>query len=265
MAEIIKTSVVAGVRRLNIREKVLVRSSSGIPLKPEHEASLQMDSVSVEEPSSDQSLREMVAHLSHLNTLLEQDLKKTGENCSLYKDKVIRLEIELDSIKSKSVSAGYEQGYSSGQAQGKAVYLEKATRLAEVMGIFETNLTNNFKALEKESALLAYEALLHIVGQNLGTREFLVASISTVLKKLIEKKKLKIRLNASDFDLLEMINAEQPHSEIFGVNFDFVRDDKVKLGGCIIDSDHGIWDARIESQLERIKEAFSSVGQDQNK
>ena len=70
--------------------------------------------------------------------------------------------------------------------------------------------------------------------------------------------KIKIKLNPDD---LKFINDTQSQIARFLQNFDHIRfeaEDSIQSGGCLIETDRGDIDARIEKQFEAIEEAFQA-------
>src|SRR5262249_4854017 len=65
------------------------------------------------------------------------------------------------------------------------------------------------------------------------------------------QSRITLRLNAEDFRRMDDGGAIRDCLQRFG-EVSLVPDDAISPGGCLIESQHGLIDARIETQLERM-------------
>ena len=68
---------------------------------------------------------------------------------------------------------------------------------------------------------------------------------------------IKIRLNSADYDTLGSHVAELVEQVAAVSAAEVVADDSISPGGCRVDSEFGIIDQQIESQIERIKQELT--------
>ena len=96
-----------------------------------------------------------------------------------------------------------------------------------------------------------------IVGHEVQTnREAIVAVVREALQKAENQETVVIKMNPADIDFLDRLRL--PLSSL-SQNPDGLRieaDDSVGIGGCLIETDGGDIDARIESRLQIVGEAF---------
>jgi hypothetical protein len=83
-----------------------------------------------------------------------------------------------------------------------------------------------------------------------------LATIRKALQKIKNTDKVCIKVNPED--LQKVRNARNSISDVSGqqVHLSVEADDRVSRGGCILETDMGDFDARLESQVQVIEEAF---------
>ena len=110
---------------------------------------------------------------------------------------------------------------------------------------------------EKEIVELVLAVAGRIVGHEVQTnREAIVAVVREALQKVENQDTVVIKMNPADIDFLDRLRL--PLSSL-SRNPDGLRieaDDSVGIGGCLIETDGGDIDARIESRLRIVGEAF---------
>jgi flagellar biosynthesis/type III secretory pathway protein FliH len=113
--------------------------------------------------------------------------------------------------------------------------------------------------IEKEVVQLALAIAKKIVCHEVKTtRETVVCIAREALSRVENPGKIKIKLNPEDF---QFINDTQSQLSRFLQNVDNIRfeaADSVQSGGCLIETDRGDIDARIEKQFQVIEETFRS-------
>lgn len=103
---------------------------------------------------------------------------------------------------------------------------------------------------------LSMEAAQHIVGSELSTRpEAIEAIVRPLLSRLRRAQSMVVHLHPEDAAWLEA--APALHSEL-GVRalLRFEPDPEVTRGGCVVSSEIGALDARIESRLDVVARAL---------
>ena len=102
-------------------------------------------------------------------------------------------------------------------------------------------------AVEAGAIEIAYAALLRLIGERAGDRLAVADTVRLVLAQLREHAPVTIRLSPADHALL----ATGAHGLEIG-NVSLVADERVVLGGCIVDTDAGSLDGRLETRLAEL-------------
>jgi flagellar biosynthesis/type III secretory pathway protein FliH len=121
------------------------------------------------------------------------------------------------------------------------------------------------REIEKEVTHLALSIAKKIVCHEIKTTRETVACVAReALARVDNPGSIKIKLNPED---LRFIQETQSELNRCLDNFDDVHleaEDSIQSGGCLIETDRGDIDARIEKQFEAIEEAFQGqFGQSQ--
>ena len=114
-----------------------------------------------------------------------------------------------------------------------------------------------FLEAEHEIVKLAMAIARKIVCNEIRLNKNTAANVVTeALKKVEGNQKVKVKLNSKDF---EFINKHKPlitNKITNNENVTFEIDESITDGGCIIKTEAGDIDARIEKQFQAVEEAF---------
>ena len=159
------------------------------------------------------------------------------------------------------INQAHEHGYSIGFEDGCIEEKKKVDALTKTVSETVSNLEiYKRQLLEKaeESVIKLVLALARkiILKEPSVSNEIILDIIQNALKIVVDPNDLKIKVNPNDLKMLqenkhflEMINGTNPSVKI-------EPDTTISTGGCIIETDFGDIDARIESQLDTIEKAL---------
>lgn len=159
-----------------------------------------------------------------------------------------------------------EQGRAQGAESGRAQALQEVSRRAEsslvalaaVATAAEAAFSLEATALTHSCADIVSEAFLKIAGQHLASREAVVGAVVEVVKRIKESREVTVRVSSQDLTLLR--EYEQSVRDALGSRqFTLVGDSRVSVGGCLVDSDLGTLDGRLEVQLRELFETIRAA------
>ena len=161
-------------------------------------------------------------------------------------------------------NAGLEEGTNEGERAGFERAAEKLEPLLDSLqqGLLQLkNLRQDTcQKIEKEVVELALAIARKVVCREIEVdKEVVVCVAREALAKVEGPGRIIIKLNPSDLRYFNETNYQI--SEMIG-NIDNVTlesDDSIQSGGCVIDTDLGEIDARIEHQLQAVEESFRSA------
>jgi len=149
--------------------------------------------------------------------------------------------------------AGYEEGRKAGHEDGLREMKLIAAKLEDVLG---SAVTERQKILEEAKgeiiSLVKFITGKVIKKQVTEDDEVIIRVVSGALARILEEKKISVRVNPDDYAI-----AESRRGEFFAIvnsldQIDFIMDKRIDRGGCIIETAFGNIDARISSQLDFI-------------
>jgi flagellar assembly protein FliH len=183
-----------------------------------------------------------------------------------------RLKAETERAREKARDEGFEKGYDEGIEAARAKAREEITALyAERFGRLEKLLEAALDSLEasrreevdRQAPLLV--GLWQKMLERLLRREVELdgQTVLRVFRELIhrvnDRTKIRIVLNPSDRELFLKNGAEYAEIKRAADLFEVVADEHIAKGSCVLETGLGVYDARWESQLERIDREIDGI------
>ncbi len=136
-----------------------------------------------------------------------------------------------------------QEAYSLGKAEAVAEFTEVIAAAYEMR---ETALYE----VEKDVLKLSVKLAEKIIGREIKSdKQTIAVTVATAMRNVRQQERLIIRVNPKDFPNVEEYKAQLSHSGRCKF-LDFEPDPKIPSGGCIIESEVGTVDARLETQLK---------------
>lgn len=162
------------------------------------------------------------------------------------------------SISQAQLDEAWQQGYDEGLAKGM---MQAHQQLQSQIDCLSTLLKNMPTAVEENRLALSSEIsdiVLSIVQrffmhQHLN-KEAIAHQISHTLSHLNQKHQLELRLHPHDLALLQQGEIKMDLSLYPAIRI--TSDETLNLGGCIIRTEHGLFNASIERQIDDLKKAL---------
>ncbi len=158
---------------------------------------------------------------------------------------------EVERIKEEAKQAYEEEkrrGFAEGEASGKA-------EIAERMVDYVTRIANNLERFESKLVDMLMQALQQIIGE-IDRKELIVGVVAKALQVVRSQKRVMVRVHPSDLSSVEeQINAYLEHYQ--GIQFiDVTSDERLKPGDCMLETDVGVVDGRIDQQLAVVRKSL---------
>lgn len=176
-----------------------------------------------------------------------------------------------------ALAKGHEEGRQHGLAEGRKAGEETAARearaaadvVAERLARLDGLLSGIPRAIEARLAMvgddmvaLCHGVICRILGNGITTRDGVAAAVrqaiadatGTASPAATGRSTLAVHLHPRDLQLLRGDNGAPVLGEAMSV--EWVADEGVGLGGCIVRSDEGSLDARLETQLAELRAAL---------
>jgi flagellar assembly protein FliH len=159
----------------------------------------------------------------------------------------------------KLEKAAFDNGFLHGQKAGKEIADQRLDaiirRYSETLQEISA-LKNVLRAqVEREVVKLAVEVAKKMVYREIHIDPAIIQTLVRVaLSHVSEKSAVTIHVNPGDYAYLLKQRAELAQSE--GRDIAFVADNSIEQGGCLIQTECGDIDARIEEKFREVENAF---------
>lgn len=151
----------------------------------------------------------------------------------------------------------YEKGYAHGEQAGMELATKKAEALLEryISSLTQLGRTRNdvLLQLEKDVVKLAAAIAKKIIHREIqADPEIILTMVRIALSRVGEKSLVNVRLNPVDFKFVADNKARLgTPSELAGITL--IEDHSIARGGCLLDTEAGSIDARVDEQLREIE------------
>lgn len=176
---------------------------------------------------------------------------------------------EAEQVGSEAFETARKKGFEQGLRNAEDEIQRRATEIAEQLA--NENLATTLPAMkelgetlirEREQWLAAWESqvmrMVVAVAEKVIRREITISPdvshdiIRQTLQLVAGNSRIRIRLHPQDKERLGDFSSEMTASLSGIADAQLVADESVSAGGCLVETEHGTVDARIETQLQRI-------------
>ena len=193
--------------------------------------------------------------------LVEQGIKHQGVHYihpdileEMLNEKMTSRITELENLVEERKEEGYQEGYQEGTNKAKNDNESVLDNLAELVSSIENAFEAKTNDLESLITDAIFIGVTRILGEAIVNDNERINMIQNVVKTIGTLQPYTLRLSEYDYNILSAHNSEMKKFNIKNL----ISDDRVELGGCIIDTEKGIFDGRLEVQLARLKDVIDS-------
>lgn len=169
--------------------------------------------------------------------------------------------IELDRLKesiaddrAQARDAGLVQGMEEARQKYEQDFQSKLKNFKELIANLEKTIKDELIDSEEQIVEVIVTALLRVFGQVLLSKQGIVEVVRNTVAQVQSENPLKIRVSHQDYQLISSsFEKEQEKSEL---EYKVMTDKNVQTGGCIVETQNGILDGRIETQLQSMLTAL---------
>ncbi|MGD2038519.1 MAG: FliH/SctL family protein [Desulfobacterales bacterium] len=165
----------------------------------------------------------------------------------------------VDEIKEAAFQKGFLEGKRVGFESGSKKADAAIASLNETLGHLENIRQQIYQETEKEVAQLALSIARKIVCHEVKISQETVTCVAReALSRVNNPAKIKIKLNPDDLQFIKAARSQLSHFLHNVDNIRFEAEASIQSGGCLVETDRGDIDARIEKQFQAIEESFQS-------
>ena len=165
---------------------------------------------------------------------------------------------EIQTARATAVQEGFEAGHTQGMTEANQSLQTQIESVNKLLNTVSDVLQSQINGLEDILVTLAFETVCKIIGNTLITQEGVVAVVREVIGHVKESEPITIRICPADYN--QLINDPTALTQTYSASgITLVADDRVILGGCLIETSGGSLDGRLETQLQQVKDALLSA------
>lgn len=250
--KILKSHKVVGVRNLNagtaapaINSTNIEAESLNFPIDIEDSPHSHIESVvdvMSQQPDPIAQLHEKYKY--EINILNEKMEVLYLEKSSL-NDQVV---IERNEQFSKERNRGYEEGLAEGLRQTEEI----RASLSDLLRGFSETFNSSLIDMRPIVIELAFSAVTRIIGEQYFDEKYIKKIIDLNVKKLRLSDGIRITVGERDYNLLAENIAATEKDALFSMS-NFTCSPSLESGGCVIETDAGGLDVRLDMQLLELK------------
>ncbi|HZR68358.1 MAG TPA: FliH/SctL family protein [Burkholderiales bacterium] len=171
-------------------------------------------------------------------------------------EEALRRELDerLESAAADARSRGYGEGVEQGKAEALREAREQGAAAARAIAAVSERAAREIDGVHDLVVGIAFEAVCKTLGARAVERDAVAAIVREVVARVKQEEAILVRLHPQDCALLRGLGADSGKALAFRA--ELVADDKVALGGCIVETEGGLLDGRIETQIERLRGAL---------
>ena len=161
-------------------------------------------------------------------------------------------------LRKQAFEDGYSDGLKHGVAEGRREAAEAAERLLQVAASIGEALRRGIDEQEDVLVEIAFAAACKVIGQIAATEAGVRGMVREAMRGIPAKHAVVLRISPQDFTLLAahehaLRDLAQEHA------VEVLADERVVMGGCLIETAAGALDARLEVQLRQLAGVLAST------
>jgi len=163
----------------------------------------------------------------------------------------------------EAARTAFEQGYREGERAALAAAEQRLApareRLEESIRQLSSLRQYLYGHAEEELVKLSFAIAAKLTRREIRLdRDIVTTLVRISLEKVSQASTARVRLNPDDYRHVAAAHADGADSG-FGAGVVLAEDVNVELGGCVVETDAGNVDARIEIQLQEVAENLLST------
>jgi flagellar assembly protein FliH len=150
---------------------------------------------------------------------------------------------------------GRQDGFTQGEIEGKNSYSDLIKNLNGLMGNLTTERKKIVADLQPLIVELVGEALKRCLNKEAENGTLIIGFVREALSKAQDKVQLNLHLNPDDIAEIEA-QKKQLQLTVGAGEMELVADARVERGGCLLETEGGSIDVRLNTVVEQMKESL---------
>lgn len=175
---------------------------------------------------------------------------------------------QAEEIRAEAAQRGYSEGYAEGYARGRkegeeswaqerAAYQQE---LEAYVAAIEEGRRRIWESAEPQIVEFVLEAAQKVVKEQAQVdRAIALSVIRHALKRVVDQGQITIRVNVADIEAVRQ-SREELAALLDGVDrLRIVEDRRVSPGGCVVETESGTVDARVDTQFQELRRGLEGI------
>ncbi len=169
-----------------------------------------------------------------------------------------RAEALARQAEAEGFEVGYGKGYAEGSEAARRLLDQEIAQVRQIADAARLSRQQMLQRLEGEIIALVLAVARKILGDAALQREAtIVDTVHRAIDRLGQQGPYRIRLNPRDAEFLSA--RWQTRDELDGAQWELIPDERIGVGGCILECGAATVDARIETQFELVRRALMGL------
>jgi flagellar assembly protein FliH len=199
---------------------------------------------------------------------IHEALEQEQQRAQLAEQRIAELEEAIATRDMEEMQAGYEQGHAEGLAAALAENAEKidaeVLSLQQVVTAAEAGMHASLEERIEDSVVeIVCAAVSKIVGEAATTASGAEAIIRQMLQEVDRRDSVSVHISPADHQFF----TQSEKNSIQGLSasgLTLVADERVEYGGCLLETQAGELDGRVETQLKRFMDLMLKIRSQHN-
>jgi len=164
-------------------------------------------------------------------------------------------------LQAEAQHLGHQEGLERGMAEARLRVAQSLEAVAAAERAMADMYDRYVAEAEAAAVDLAFQIAEKVISTTIATdREAVLGVVSGALLRTTDRDHLVLEVNPGDFELVRDSAAELA-ARLGGISrMEVVSERRVEAGGCVVRTDAGEIDARVSSQLERVRQLLAEAG-----
>ena len=195
------------------------------------------------------------------------DVRKLRQDAAEEAQRLVSEALEqARTITRESREEGYKLGYDAGYLAGEQEAMRQLTQranderdayqqdLSAFMSYIEEVSRRAWMEMEPEIVSFVFEIARKVIKMEVTiNRDVAIEVVKNALRRVADTSSLRIRVHSDDLSTVRA-NRDELYTLVDNIRqVEIVEDRRVGPGGCIVETDAGTIDARIETQVEEVR------------
>ncbi len=216
---------------------------------PPHSSKPLSSSVSQESLLNEAAIEKLVPRT--MTQLLPQD-KAEAQRDAQEKQKVV-------DIYTKAQQEGYLAGLEAGKEKSQQELTASLKQITDLFHSLKDIHELLFQEMENSAVEVVFEAITKIIGHAATDKKLAYDITREAIEQVKGRDKIIVRVSIKDYEMVKAALNQENTGELLAKNISVIADNLVQLGGCLIETEAGHLDARLEIQLQRLKDTLLGV------